>query len=122
MVLPGAPAPCDGNDHGNVGGIDLLLVWDAHGPGQAAFAQTLAEWSAQPIVSIRKHAAKACTRGPDPIDLCQCDLWLAAIDPAIFWNTGAVQPGCVAGPALGQEHSPTITGTSCEARVTDTSV
>jgi hypothetical protein len=52
MVLAWSSAASDREDHGNIGRINLLLVRDAHCPGQTALGESLPERAGQPITSV----------------------------------------------------------------------
>lgn len=52
LVLPRPAAPSDGEDECDVGEIELLVLGDAHGPGEAAPAQVLSKGGGQAVAGI----------------------------------------------------------------------
>ena len=110
MPLPWTTASSHGKDHLQVGRIDLLLERDADRPGQPALAESLPEGRAQAVSGIGEHAAKAHACGADPVDLAKRDLGRSRRAGSLVQLSGR------------NSRSPTMTGTSPDARVSHTSV
>lgn len=79
MVLKRSPAAGDRENQGNVGRVDLLLVRDAHGPGQSTLGERLPERARQAIAGVGQDAAKARTCAAHTVDLGQRDLRLGTV-------------------------------------------
>jgi len=74
-----------------------------------------------PCVSQDTVEADACRTVP--VNLGQRDLGLGSVSAATNWNASPLQTSHVAGPTLGRDRrKPTMTGTSPDASVVDTSV
>src|SRR6266481_10092749 len=74
VALTWSATACDGEDHRHVGGIDFLMLRNAHCPCEPTFAQRLSERCAQTIPSIGKDTAEAYASSTNPVDLGKCDL------------------------------------------------
>ena len=103
MALAGAAASCDREDHGNVVRVDLLLIGDAQGPCEAAFAQALPEGRGKAVSCVSKDTTEAGTGSADPVDLGQRDLGLGPVVTTILRHAGGIETGLVADRTLGQE-------------------
>jgi len=105
LVLPRPAAPGDGEDERDIGRVDLLVLRDAHGPGEAASAEALSERCGQTIAGVRQHQAEAHAQRRDAIDLLEGDLRLGARGMEQLWHTGGDHAFNIIGPALGQEQA-----------------
>jgi hypothetical protein len=123
MPHPRATASCDREDQLHIGRIDLLVSGDAHRPAKAARTQCLSEWSGQPVTGIGQYTTEAHARSDDTIDLLDRDLGLGAIFLQRA-GTPALSMRAVSLVQLSGRNSRklSMSGTSPEASVTDTSV
>src|SRR5665213_2140776 len=69
VVFAGLSGLRDGEDQGNVGGINVLASRQTHCPQQTALAQSLTERTAGAVPCIGKNTAEAGTGGDDAVDL-----------------------------------------------------
>src|SRR3954463_3666460 len=123
MPLPRTTAASDGENQADLGRVDLLVAWNAHGPAQAARAKALAERGAHAIAGVGRHTAEGDACGPDPIDFGQRHLGLGLEGAPLVRHARPVQAIWSDGPALGQEQAQADrTGTSPLASVSETSV
>ena len=93
----------DGEDQGNVGGIDVLAPRQSHRPQQTALAQSLAERPAGALSRVGKHAAETRTASDDAIDLLDRNFRLCQSSLSILRHTGQRHALTIICPALGQE-------------------
>ena len=103
VVLAALAGFGDGEDQGDLGGIDVLASRQPHGPEQAAFAQRLTEWPTGAVTGIGQHAAETRAGGDHAIDLLDRDLRLCQSDLPILGNTRLGHPLGIRRPGLGQE-------------------
>ena len=85
--------------------VDVLHLWNADGPDEAAPAQARAEGSTDAIAGIGNHTAKAGTGCPKPVDLHQGDVGLRQGLPVLWRYAGLGAAIGIGHPGLRQEQT-----------------
>src|ERR1700691_3255522 len=122
VVLAGPSRLRDGEDQSTIAGINVLASRQTHPPPQTALTQSLTERPAGAVPGIGKDAAETRARGDDAVDLLDRDLRLCQSGPPILRHARPRHALGIICPALGRNsRRPTITGTSRDANVNETS-
>src|SRR3974377_617009 len=103
VVFAGLSDLRDGEDQGNVGGVNVLASRHAHRPTQAALPQSPTESPAERITLSGKHTAETCTGGDDAVDLLDRNFRLCQSSLSILRHTGPRHALRIICPTLGQE-------------------
>src|SRR3546814_7049391 len=92
-------------DHSDIGLIDHLPPRQADRPKKATLAQSMAEWRAGSVASVRKHAAEVNARRNNAVDLLNRDLGLRQGNPTFHRYPSARHTIRVTCPARSEEHT-----------------
>src|SRR3546814_15371406 len=87
-------------DHSDIGLIDHLPPRQADRPKKATLAQSMAEWRAGSVASVRKHAAEVNARLNNAADLLNRDIGLRPGNPTFHRYPPARHTIRVHGPAF----------------------
>src|SRR3546814_3621046 len=90
-------------DHSDIGLIDHLPPRQADRPKKATLAQSMAEWRAGSVASVRKHAAEVNARRNNAVDLLNRDLGLRRGNPTFHRYPSARHTIRVTCPAFRQK-------------------
>ena len=122
LYLRGLPGNGDRKDQSDVGGIDVLAPRQPDRPFETALAQSLTERPAGAVSQIGEDATEARARGDDAVNLLDRDFRLCqCVRLSSGTRARAMRSGSFVQSSGRNSRRPTITGTSRDASVSETS-